>query len=245
MIEDDEPAMVPLVDFTSESESVIESQPESEAISEVVSEPEERTDSEKSAEEPPIVEETSVEEPVSTQGETQEEEMEVESSMFNWKKWLLPVIFCVIVFVGGYLFGKFAKGQKEIIPEKVEQKPNADFKQTQADLKQSIEESPVAMEKDDAVAEKAQKEETVLLDKYEEMDIRVRTGAYRILGIDHIEKVKAGDNLTRICRRTIGQGMECYLEVFNDIKPNSELKAGDEIKIPKLELKKKKSKKTE
>ena len=77
MIEDDEPAMVPLVDFTSESESVIESQPESEAISEVVSEPEERTDSEKSAEEPPIVEETSVEEPVSTQGETQEEEMAI------------------------------------------------------------------------------------------------------------------------------------------------------------------------
>ena len=92
-------------------------------------------------------------------------------------------------------------------------------------------------------AETAKAEEPVVLDKYEQMDSRVRTGAYRILGTDHMEKVKAGDNLTRICNRTIGKGMECYLEVYNGFKPDVQLKEGQEIKIPKLELKKKKAKK--
>jgi hypothetical protein len=74
------------------------------------------------------------------------------------------------------------------------------------------------------------------------MDNRVRTGAYRIIGTDHIEIVKSSDDLTRICRRTIGPGMECYLEVYNGITSDSILKPGQEIKIPKLELKKKKTK---
>ena len=72
------------------------------------------------------------------------------------------------------------------------------------------------------------------LDKWEEMDIRVRTGAYRILGTDTVVKAKAGDNLTRICNRTIGPGMECYLEVYNGITSGTTLTAGQEIKIPKV-----------
>lgn len=81
------------------------------------------------------------------------------------------------------------------------------------------------------------------LDKYEQMDARIRTGAYRIVGLDHKEKVRAGDNLSRICKRTLGPNMECYIEAFNGIKGDAALKAGQEIKIPKLELKKKKSQK--
>ena len=88
----------------------------------------------------------------------------------------------------------------------------------------------------------AQSEPAVVSDQYEKMDSRVRTGAYRIVGTDHIEKVKAGDNLSRICKRTIGPGMECYLEVYNGIKGDANLKEGQQIKIPKLELKKKKTK---
>ena len=80
------------------------------------------------------------------------------------------------------------------------------------------------------------------LDKWEAMDVRVKTGAYRILGTDTVLKAKAGDNLTRICNRTIGPGMECYLEVYNGITAGTALTAGQEIKIPKLELKKKKKK---
>ena len=77
-------------------------------------------------------------------------------------------------------------------------------------------------------------------DKYEQMDARVRTGAYRIVGEDSKVKVKAGETLAKIARRTLGPDMECYLEVFNGLKSSAELKEGQTIKIPKLELKKKK-----
>jgi nucleoid DNA-binding protein len=80
----------------------------------------------------------------------------------------------------------------------------------------------------------------VKLDKYEAMDSRVRTGAYRIVGLDHKEKVKEGDNLQRITKRTLGPGMECYIEVYNGLNATSQLKTGQEIKIPKVERKKKK-----
>ena len=79
--------------------------------------------------------------------------------------------------------------------------------------------------------------------KYEEMDARVRTGAYRIVGTDHVVKVKSGDTTRRIARRTLGEGMECYIEVYNNVTTQT-LKEGQDIKIPKLELKKKVQKKT-
>lgn len=78
------------------------------------------------------------------------------------------------------------------------------------------------------------------VDKYSAMDPRVRTGAYRIVGTAQTVKVKEGDNLLKISRRNLGPDMECYLEVYNNLKASSVLKTGQEIKIPKLELKKKK-----
>lgn len=79
-----------------------------------------------------------------------------------------------------------------------------------------------------------------VVDKYSAMDSRVRTGAYRIVGTAQTVKVKEGDNLLKISRRNLGPDMECYLEVYNNLKASSVLKPGQEIKIPKLELKKKK-----
>ena len=74
------------------------------------------------------------------------------------------------------------------------------------------------------------------------MDVRVKTGAYRILGTDTIVKARTGDNLTRISNRLLGPGMECYLEVYNGLSAGAVLSAGQEIKIPKIELKKKRKK---
>ena len=98
-------------------------------------------------------------------------------------------------------------------------------------------------EKTDPIKEKvAEKKDSVVLDQYEAKDIRVRTGGYRIIGTDRVMTIKEGDNLTRIAKRTLGPGMECYIEVYNDISSKTELKAGQTIKIPKLERKKKKKK---
>ena len=93
-------------------------------------------------------------------------------------------------------------------------------------------------EKSTSVAEKpvSSKEE----DAYEALnksDARVRTGAYRIVGVKQVVKVKHGQTLSSISRLYLGPGMECYIEVMNK---NKELKEGDRVKIPELKRKHKK-----
>ena len=93
-------------------------------------------------------------------------------------------------------------------------------------------------EKSTSVAEKpvSSKEE----DAYEALnksDARVRTGAYRIVGVKQVVKVKHGQTLSSISRLYLGPGMECYIEVMNK---NKELKEGDKVKIPELKRKHKK-----
>ena len=92
--------------------------------------------------------------------------------------------------------------------------------------------------KSTSVAEKpvSSKEE----DAYEALnksDARVRTGAYRIVGVKQVIKVKRGQTLSSISRLYLGPGMECYIEVMNK---NKELKEGDRVKIPELKRKHKK-----
>ncbi len=94
------------------------------------------------------------------------------------------------------------------------------------------------VEKPTSVAEKSvsSKEE----DAYEALnksDARVRTGAYRIVGVKQVVKVKRGQTLSSISRLYLGPGMECYIEVMNK---NKELKEGDRVKIPELKRKHKK-----
>lgn len=75
--------------------------------------------------------------------------------------------------------------------------------------------------------------------EYEAMnqrDVRIRTGAYNIIGIKTIVKVGAGQTLHAISHAYLGPGMECYIEALNS--DNLPLKAGDEVKIPLLRLKK-------
>lgn len=68
-------------------------------------------------------------------------------------------------------------------------------------------------------------------------DPRVRTGAYHIVGVAQIVTVKDGQSLASLSRLYLGPGMECYVEAVNG---KNEVKVGQKIKIPKLELKRKK-----
>lgn len=68
-------------------------------------------------------------------------------------------------------------------------------------------------------------------------DVRVRTGAYRIVGVAEVVTAREGQTIEAISKRYFGPGMECYVEALNG---SGKLKAGQKIKIPKLELKKKK-----
>ena len=68
-------------------------------------------------------------------------------------------------------------------------------------------------------------------------DSRVRLGAYNITGVAQTVTVRQGQTLASISKAYLGPGMECYVEAVNGgIK---EVKAGQTIKIPALQLKKK------
>lgn len=101
---------------------------------------------------------------------------------------------------------------------------------------------PAKTEKQKAEPAKAEQQKAEpaqeAVDKYAQKDVRVRLGAYRIVGLDHEVKVLAGQTFYSICRAHLGPDMECYVEVFNDLPQNPKIKEGQVIKIPKLQLKK-------
>lgn len=104
-----------------------------------------------------------------------------------------------------------------------------------------VEQSAVEKPQTKTEPEQAKQTEEPFWKKYEAMDARVRTGAYHIVGTDREVKVRAGETLSKISRRELGEGMSCYIEVYNGLKGNSELKEGQVIKIPKLKWKIKRS----
>jgi len=134
---------------------------------------------------------------------------------------------------------KTAETEKEIVESEAKKQEATSQKQSDAALQKQSETKPAEAKASEVKAPETKVPEGKL-DKYEMKDARVKNGAYRIVGTASVEKVREGDNLQRICKRTLGPGMECYIEVYNDINAATQLKKGMEIKIPKVEWKRKK-----
>ena len=189
------------------------------------------------------------------------------------RKWLMAAVALLLGLGVGYLLGNYfpMKGEQPVeAPKPPVEMPKTVVEDTLVvdsikaavsapEAEQPAEpivDKPVEAPKPEVKAEETKPVETVKpaavapkpvapeVDKYAAMDARVRTGAYRIVGTEKVVKVKEGDNLRRIAQRTLGPDMECYLEVYNGLKAASPLKIGQEIKIPKLQLKKKKTQTT-
>lgn len=117
--------------------------------------------------------------------------------------------------------------------EAVKLAENSDKESANEEKAKQAEAKAKAEAKDKAEEKAASKIASSQYDK----DARVRTGAYRIIGVAQTVTVGAGQTLEQISTRYLGSGMECYVEALNG---TSTVKAGQKIKIPKLELKKKK-----
>ena len=117
--------------------------------------------------------------------------------------------------------------------EAVKLAENSDEESANAEKAKQAEAKAKAEAKDKVEEKAASKIASSQYDK----DARVRTGAYRIIGVAQTVTVGAGQTLEQISTRYLGSGMECYVEALNG---TSTVKAGQKIKIPKLELKKKK-----
>lgn len=117
------------------------------------------------------------------------------------------------------------------LAEKSDEESANTEKAKQAEAKAKAEAKEKAKDKDE------EKATSKIASSQYDKDARVRTGAYRIIGVAQTVTVGAGQTLEQISTRYLGSGMECYVEALNG---KNTVKAGQKIKIPKLELKKKK-----
>lgn len=121
--------------------------------------------------------------------------------------------------------------------EAVKLAENSDEESASAEKAKQTEAKAKAEAKEKAKEKAEEKATSKIASSQYDKDARVRTGAYRIIGIAQTVTVGAGQTLEQISTRYLGSGMECYVEALNG---TSTVKAGQKIKIPKLELKKKK-----
>ena len=261
-----EDSSAPLVEFVDEPQTEIVEKPETQEEPIAPQEPVEPEPSEPEPsalesvipdfpEEEDIASEETPEESEEPESSDEPETVEEESAFKKYYKWIgMALLTLAVGVLIGYLMGNRSQNpsqtSQESSTETVEKETVKSLPKDSDAIKMDteVEEETMVDGEEDAEDDEVElddveaKEEEVPLDKWEAMDVRIRTGAYRIIGTDQVLKARTGDNLARICRRTLGPGMECYIEVYNGISKGTEIKAGQEIKIPKLELKKKRKK---
>ena len=121
--------------------------------------------------------------------------------------------------------------------EAVKLAENSDEESASAEKAKQTEAKAKAEAKEKAKDKAEEKATSKIASSQYDKDARVRTGAYRIIGVAQTVTVGAGQTLEQLSTRYLGSGMECYVEALNG---TNTVKAGQKIKIPKLELKKKK-----
>lgn len=126
--------------------------------------------------------------------------------------------------------------KQSIDVKSAEAKKNLEAKKL-ADAKKQQETKKLAeAKKKEETRKQAEKHAAQASSKYDQ-DARVRTGAYRIIGVSEVVTAREGQTVKSLSQKYLGPGMECYVEALNG---TSQLKPGQKVKIPKLELKKKK-----
>ena len=120
--------------------------------------------------------------------------------------------------------------------ENAEQNMDATADKQSIDVKSAEAKKHAEAKKTEEARKQAEKHAVQASSKYDQ-DARVRTGAYRIIGVSEVVTAREGQTIKSLSQKYLGPGMECYVEALNG---NSLLKPGQKVKIPKLELKKKK-----
>ena len=260
-IEEEVPVVAPLIEVpeeTKESEQESEQEPEQELEQEEEPVAERVEDSVKEPEEEPE------EEPV-----VFDEEEETSRSWSKWL-WMAFGAICLACLsaAGGYYYGcrhtaMLALSDTVVvrdtvyvsepqdtaiteIPAKLVAEPEAPKVEEPKMEKPKAEPQKVEPQKaepkkvETPKVEKPKSEPAPDVDPYAQKDERVRLGAYRIVGLEREVTVLQGQTFYSICRAQLGPDMECYIEVYNNLPRNPQIKAGQVIKIPKLQPKKRK-----
>lgn len=183
---------------------------------------------------------------------------EPEKSSHIFLKVLFSVFIALIIFGGGFYVGQylsangiynvleFGKIEKPIAPHTKKticratvkampkKEPKVDFKSdVNSSAKHNINQDNKVKEASKSADAKNEDAQSLT---YDNKNAQVRTGAYRIIGVDKVITLKSDESVKNISDRMLGPGMECYISVLNDINGTKTLNKGQKIKIPKLEL---------
>ena len=248
----------PFVQYVSEDPKTVEKEPTMPPVQPMTEVAEEETQPE-TIEESPIPQYPPMEQVVDKEDVQADEEFSVgeESKPKPWGRWILSTLGVLALMAisagGGYYYGQQHAPMLAVMPDTVVvhdtiavaplDTVNTVAESEQPDVepaKLKPEEKAVAVAPIVAVSKEKTETETSSVDPYAAKDERVRLGAYRIVGLNYEVKVQAGQTFYSICRAHLGPDMECYIEVFNDLPRNPKLKEGQTLKIPKLQLKKRK-----
>ena len=199
----------------------------------------------------PAAEVPLVKEPVAEESEElinfYEEEKPEERS---WGRWLLAgLVALALVIAAGYGGYQYGRQQTAVLPDTVfvrdtvymaELQDSVEVGESEEAIINEIAATPVAKEepKEAPKVEPKVEPKKEELDQWSAKDERVRLGAYRIVGLSHEVTVLEGQTFYSICRAHLGPDMQCYVEVYNGLPQNPQIKAGQVLKIPKLEVKK-------
>lgn len=260
LIEEPEPVEEPAEEPAPEPEPEAIEAPEPEPVQEEVSPLLDFIDS---AEEQHSDEMPDEEEPEKEEKEEDDED-EDEYSSSSGKRWIWWLLMSLIAFGAGFLLGRHTGknaspavidawtvdsiDEDTLAADTAKKDTLAKPVVKQDTLAKPVADTPAKAKPDakpDTIVPRPKPDDEKTKDAYKQYnfnDARVRTGAYRIIGTAQEVKVKKGETLKRISARHLGPGMECYVEAYNELKPGAMLKEGQTLKIPQLELKKKKKK---
>lgn len=202
--------------------------------------------------------------PISSEEEQTEASENVDEKNTNRQNILKKAVFLVsavaimlIIFCGGYYLGSSKQnkvepnvGKQEKIHFAVKHKPLPKSPAKTTPVSEIADSTATLEEKEKIVKAEQPEEKTVKhevavdgktnLTELENASRAVNTGAYVIEGLSEKVKMKKGQTLSGISKFYLGEGMECYIIVYNK---KTEFAEGEIVNIPKLKLKKKASNK--
>ena len=199
------------------------------------------------AEEPVVEEEPAVEEEPVVAEEPVKEEPELidfyeeEKPKRNWMHWLIAcAVALILVLVAGYGGYQLGNQQVMLVPDTIVVRDTVYMAEVQDTLDAESSEEAIAKEmvaESDEQSEPKAEPQQEAVDQWAAKDERVRLGAYRIVGLLREVTVLEGQTFYSICRAQLGPDMQCYVEVYNGLPRNPQIKTGQVLKIPKLERK--------
>lgn len=164
---------------------------------------------------------------------------------------ILSVVLLVVGLVAGFLAGRYLMQPQPVVSSKPQVKQvkkvvaQPDTATAAPAPKDTVEKNdtvaapvaPVEDKKKESDDEKTSAKDDDVSPEIAKMnaDRRLRFGAYEIIGVEKVVKLKPGQTMQSYSNKTLGKDMVVYFQVLNGV---DEMKPGEPLKVPKIRLKK-------